>query len=248
MAMIEDIPAASAADLRQALRAAALADPEAILSDPEIVQALLAAQAASGGPQGDARRKVVDLRGALLDRLEGRLGRLEETHRSVVAAAYENLAGAQSIHRAALAVLEPDDFGGLLKVLEDDIPGILAVDMVRLGLETEDLAPMDAPRVALQPGYADRCLADPVEAPEDGPARIVALRPLAPVSTAIWGRDAVWLGSEALVRLDLGPDARPGLLAFASAEAERFTPDQAGDLLEFFGAVVARRVRRELSD
>lgn len=240
MAMIED--AETTTDPQAILREAVLADPESILGDPQIVQALLAAQAAANADEG--RRNVVDLRGALLDRLEGRLGRLEETHRSVVAAAYENLAGAQSIHRAALAVLAPDDFDGVLAALQDEVPGIVAVDLIRLGLETPDPTPLEAPLVSLEPGYVDRCLADPVEAPEDGPARVVALRPLAPVSTAIWGRDSVWLGSEALVRLDLGPESPPGLLAFGSAEGARFTPDQAGDLLEFFGAVVASATRR----
>ncbi|MEM1313656.1 MAG: DUF484 family protein [Pseudomonadota bacterium] len=242
MAVTQDTAAPAAAPDPQAiLREAVLADPEAILSDPRIVQALLAAQAASAGA---GARNVVDLRGALLDRLEGRLGRLEETHRSVVAAAYENLAGAQTIHRAAMAVLEAEDFDAVLAALQDDVPGIVAVDLIRLGLETEDETTLEAPLVALEPGFVDRCLSDPVEVPEDGPARVVALRPLAPISTEIWGRDAVWLGSEALVRLDLGQGARPGLLAFGSAEQSRFTPDQAGDLLEFFGAVVASATRR----
>ena len=58
-------------------------------------------------------RNVVDLRGVLVDRLEERLDRLEDTHREVLAAAYENVAGMNQVHRACLALLEPDDFAGV---------------------------------------------------------------------------------------------------------------------------------------
>jgi uncharacterized protein YigA (DUF484 family) len=230
---------ARAADPREALRTAVLADPAAVLEDADLVRALLAAHPAEA-PAG--ARKVVDLRGALLDRLESRLSRLEETHRTVVAAAWENLAGAQSIHRAALAVLEPTAFSGVLRALSAEIPGILGVEAVRLALETEGGAEIDPPLVALAPGEAAALLAPGREA--DGPERSVALRPIGPDSARLFGSVTPILGSEALVRLDFGPRARPGLLAFGAREADRFTPDQAGDLLEFFGGVVARAVRR----
>ena len=70
-------------------------------------------------------RNVVDLRGVLVDRLEERLDRLEDTHREVLAAAYENVAGMNQVHRACLALLEPADFAGFLKVLTCDIAPIL---------------------------------------------------------------------------------------------------------------------------
>ncbi|MEO0682625.1 MAG: DUF484 family protein, partial [Pseudomonadota bacterium] len=219
---------------------AVLADPEALLGDPQIVQALLHAQATAGDP----RRKVVDLRGALLDRLESRLGRLEETHRSVVAAAYENLAGVQSLHRAALAVLAPDSFEGLMQALAGEIPGVLAVDSLRLGLETEARDGAAAPLAALEPGFVALVMADGAGAPEDGPARQVILRPLSPLTAPLYGADAARVTSEALVRLEFGEGLRPGLLAFGSVDPMRFTPDQGSELLEFFGGVLARVVRR----
>ncbi len=238
----EAAEAAPVADPRAALKAAVMADPAAVLEDADLVRALLAAHPAEA-PAG--ARKVVDLRGALLDRLEGRLSRLEETHRTVVAAAWENLAGAQSIHRAALAVLEPTAFSGVLTALRAEIPGILGVDAVRVALETESGGAIDPPLVALAPGEVAALLAPGREA--DGPERSVALRPIGPDSARLFGPEVATLGSEALVRLDFGPRARPGLLAFGARDPERFTPDQAGDLLEFFGGVVARAVRRWVS-
>ena len=64
------------------------------------MRALLAADRSALG------RNVVDLRGVLVDRLEERLDRLEDTHREVLAAAYENVAGTNQVHRACLALLE----------------------------------------------------------------------------------------------------------------------------------------------
>lgn len=239
--MNEMTPPAAAPSLdADALREAVLADPEALLADPEIVQALLHAQAAAGDP----RRKVVDLRGALLDRLEGRLGRLEETHRSVVAAAYENLAGVQSLHRAALAVLQPDSFEGLMQALAGEVPGILAVDSLRLGLETDSEEGAVAPLASLEPGFVALVMAGGAESPEDGPERPVILRPLSPLTAPLYGGDAARVTSEAIVRLEFGEGRRPGLLAFGSVDPMRFTPDQGSDLLEFFGAVTAQVVRR----
>lgn len=232
----------------EALREVILADPQAVLADGEIVQALLRAH--EGAETGE-RRNVVDLRGALVDRLESRLGRLEETHRSVVAAAYDNLAVTESIHRAVLEVLEPADFEGVLEALSKRVPTILGVDAVRLCVEADAARWPEAPEpplVALAPGAAGRYMAlDLGEgAEEDGPVRPVALRATGPEAALIFGAEGVSLGSEALVRLDFGGGSADGMLAFGARDAARFTPDQAGDLLEFFGGVVARLSRRWL--
>ncbi len=93
-----------------AIREHILSDPGLILEDHELMRALLQADRSAQG------RNVVDLRGVLVDRLEERLDRLEDTHREVLAAAYENVAGMNQVHRACLAVLDPSDFADFLKV------------------------------------------------------------------------------------------------------------------------------------
>ena len=114
-----------------------LADPALILDDDQLMRALLAAdrRAAAG-------RNVVDLRGVLVDRLEERLDRLEDTHREVLAAAYENVAGMNQVHRACLAVLDPEDFASFLRVLTHDVAMILGVEVIRLGLEAPAAPPV----------------------------------------------------------------------------------------------------------
>ena len=117
---------------QSAIREHILGDPGLILEDHELMRALLQADRSAQG------RNVVDLRGVLVDRLEERLDRLEDTHREVLAAAYENVAGMNQVHRACLALLEPQDFAGFLQVLTRDVAPILGVEVIRLGLEAPD--------------------------------------------------------------------------------------------------------------
>lgn len=79
------------------LRTRIIQEPDVILEDADVMRALIAANERSHGGN------VVDLRGIAMDRLEGRLERLEDTHRSVISAAYENLAGMAQVHRAVLS-------------------------------------------------------------------------------------------------------------------------------------------------
>jgi len=107
-----------------------IADPEVLLEDQDIMRALVAANEKSMGGN------IVDLRGIAMERLEARLDRLEDTHRSVIAAAYENLAGTNQVHRAVLRMMDATKFETFLLDLSTDVADTLRVDKVRLVLET----------------------------------------------------------------------------------------------------------------
>jgi uncharacterized protein YigA (DUF484 family) len=228
------------------LRAQILNDPGLILEDDELMRALLQADRSTYG------RNVVDLRGVLVDRLEERLDRLEDTHREVLAAAYENVAGTNQVHRACLALLEPTDFRGFLEAMTRDVAPILSVEVIRLALE----APAAAPGAGLGPAgpFQDVVVALPAGGVEayvtQGRglgARRVTLRQLAVASPDVYGEAALEIRSEALVRLDLGDGKRSGLLAFGATDGLRFHPDQGTDLLAFLGGVFERSLRRFLA-
>ena len=217
-----------------------LADPHVVLEDSEVMQALITANQAPTG------RKVVDLRGALVNRLEQRLDRLENTHRSVIAAAYENLAGTSQIHKAVLMLLEQKRFLDFLNVLTVETPELVAVDCARVCIETDEAEP--GPMPGLSPELAESVIVIP---PGGGDAyfaltgstqRKVCLRQAAPEADAIFGSAARWVRSEALVRLDLG-DGRKGILVFGAEDPHRFGPEHGVDLLTFFGGVVERALR-----
>src|SRR5690606_38859312 len=121
---------ADRANIAQEIRDRIIAEPEVILEDRDLMRALIAANERAMGAN------IVDLRGIAMERLEARLDRLEDTHRSVIAAAYENLAGTNLIHRAVLRLLDARNFAEFTEVLTGDVAAILRVDCVRLVLET----------------------------------------------------------------------------------------------------------------
>jgi uncharacterized protein len=230
------------ADLRERI----LSDPEVILEDHTLMRALLAADRRAAG------RNVVDLRGVLVERLEERLDRLEDTHREVLAAAYENVAGMNQVHRAALALLDVQDFAGFLRVLTRDVAMILGVEVIRLGLE----APAAGPGQPLGPAGPLRQVI--VALPTGGVeayvtqgrglgGRKVTLRRFEVAPDTLYGAEAGAIRSEAAIRIDLGAGNLGGVLGLGAIDANRFHPDQGVDLLTFLGGVFERGLRRWLA-
>jgi uncharacterized protein len=220
----------------QDLRDVILAEPEAILEDRDVMAALIAANERAMGAN------IVDLRGIAMERMEKRLDRLEDTHRSVIAAAYENLAGTNQIHRAILQMLDPVSFEDFLKGLGTDVAQTLRVDCVRLVIESALRRLADTLHVA-EPGF----VAEYVSGGRNTPLRNVTLRQTLPGTDAIYGERASWVRSEALLRLDFGRGRLPGLLALGAEDPHRFKAAQGTDLLAFFGGVFERTMRRWLS-
>jgi uncharacterized protein len=227
--------------LDPALREAILEDPAALVGDDEVLRALVAA----GGRAMGAN--VVDLRGLAMEQLEGRLGRLEEAHRTVIAAAYDNLAGTHQIQRAVLHLLEAPRFDSFLADLEGDVASVLRVESLRLVIESVHAAEAESvvggrfSRVLLvqHPGFVDAYLG---RAP-----RSVVLRPVTGGGTAHASTTGRPVRSEAALRLDLGPGRRPGMLLLGSEDPHLFAPQQGTDLLQFLGGVLERVLRRWLA-
>lgn len=227
----------------ETLREQLLSRPDMILDDRDLMQALIASNERAMGSN------IVDLRGLAMERLESRLDRLEDTHRSVIAAAYENLAGTNQIHRAILRMLDPVAFEPFLRDLNGEVAAILRVDIIRLVLETGH--PDDTRAVSklgdvlslAEPGFVSSYLTDRA----DAPLRQVTLRQLGAGDRRIFGPRAELIRSEACLKLDFGPRRLPGLLVMGSEDPQMFTPQQGTDLLAFFGGVFERTMRRWLS-
>ncbi len=221
------------------IRMRILQEPDVILEDPDVMRALITANdRAVGG-------NVVDLRGVAMDRLEARLQRLEETHRSVIAAAYENLAGMTQVHRAILALLEPLTFEGFLSCLENEVPQILRVGRVKLVLESHEaedpaLEQVGGVLTVVRPGFVSDYMSQ-----GRGLARVV-LRRADGNAKLIFGDDASWVQSEACLYLEFGEGRLPGMLAFAADNPAQFNAGQGTDLLDFMGGVFERAMCRWL--
>jgi len=221
-----------------------ISDPDLILDDRDLMRALISANDRQMGGN------IVDMRGIAMERLENRLDRLEDTHRSVIAAAYENLAGTNQLHRAILTLLDQAEFTGFVQVLGTDVAGTLRVDRVRLVLESAEATATAAPHVQkledvltiVAPGFVESYITGGRAVPH----RQVTLRQVGDASPLIFGADAVWIKSEALMALDLGPGRLPALLVMGSEDPHQFRPSQGTDLLTFFAGVFERLMRRWL--
>ena len=233
----------SSPKIEDSIREAIISQPDVILDDSDVMQALIAAnEKAMGG-------NIVDLRGIAMERLETRLDRLEDTHRSVIAAAYENLAGTNQIHRAILRMLDPHEFEEFLRNLGGEVAEILRVDTVKLVLESvqNDNDPavqrLGAVLSVAEPGFIDRYLTQG----RGGTVRQVTLRSVQDASEQVYGPNAEWIRSEACLKLDFGAGRLPGMLVMGAEDPHMFDPQQGTDLLGFFTGVFERSMRRWLS-
>jgi uncharacterized protein YigA (DUF484 family) len=225
------------------LREKIISKPSVILDDQDVMRALIAANEKSMGGN------IVDLRGIAMERLESRLDRLEDTHRSVIAAAYENLAGTNQVHRAILRMLDPVTFESFLTNLGGEVADILRVDAVRLVLESGDRSedPVirklgDVLSVA-EPGFIEAYVTEGRMHQQ----RPVTLRQIAEGQPAVYQDRAADIRSEACLLLDFGANRQPGLLVLGSEDPHMFSPQQGGDLLAFFAGVFERAMRRWLA-
>ncbi|MCB1398049.1 MAG: DUF484 family protein [Rhodobacteraceae bacterium] len=229
--------------LQDDLREAIIAKPDAVLDDQDVMRALISANERSMGGN------IVDLRGIAMERLEARLDRLEDTHRSVIAAAYENLAGTNQVHRAILRLLDSMEFESFLRDLGGEVAEILRVDAIALVLESAQTGRTDAIRQMSsvlrvgEPGFVDGYLTQG----RGGHARQVTLRQVQDAPERVFGEAAGWVRSEACLRLDLGTGRLPGMLALGAEDPHQFTPQHGTDLLAFFAGVFERSMRHWLS-
>ncbi|NEX47867.1 DUF484 family protein [Pseudotabrizicola algicola] len=229
--------------IEQDLRDRIIAEPETILEDRDLMAALIGANERAMGSN------IVDLRGIAMERLENRLDRLEDTHRTVIAAAYENLAGTNQVHRAILQMLDPLSFEDFLKNLATDVAATLRVDCVRLVLESVQDAEDPALRklgevlFVAEPGFVSEYLSGG----RNVPLRPVTLRQTIPSSDMLYGETAGWIRSEALLKLDFGKGRLPGMLVLGAEDPHQFKPTHGTDLLTFFAGVFERTMRRWLS-
>ena len=228
------------ADDRDLIRSLIIAEPQIVLDDDEVMRRLV------GEKNGE--RHVVDLRDRLVERLEQRLEKLVLTHRTVIAAAYENVAGTNQMHRAVLALIEPTDLTAFLQQLTGDVPAMLAIEDARLCLEA-DVAE-SAPAQGFGAELEGRVIALPVGTVSnylalDGDTdQSVVLRAAGEEAELIFG-DANPIQSEACLRLDLG--GATGMLVFGSADAKHFDASHGTDLLSFFAGVVERLLMHHLA-
>ena len=230
----------SSAEIAPKIRDTLLTRPDVILDDPDLMKVLVGATEAERG------HNIVDLRGVAMQRLEARLDRLENLHRSVIAAAHDSISGTNQLHRAIIKMLDPHDFEGFLTGLGSEVAEILRVGTIKLVLESghaEDAEALDRLSDVLRvvaPGFIQAYV------PRTERAHRVILRQIQYAGPEVYGLEAERVRSEACMVLDLGKGRLPGMLVMASDDPHQFTPQQGTDLLAFFAGVFERTLRQWL--
>ncbi|MFD1882532.1 DUF484 family protein [Paracoccus pacificus] len=215
-----------------------IARPDLILSDLELMRALMLARDSEVGGN------VIDIRGRAMEALESRLDRLEAAHEGVISAAYENLSGTNTIHRAVISLLEPQDLAGFVENLGARVAPLLRVESLRLLSEVPPGEPAPAAGIeVLTPGTVEGLLSAgrrPLRGDD------IVLRRASDSTARLHDTAQGAILSEALLPLELGPDRR-AILLMGSVERGRFTPAQGTDLLRFLGQVTRLALVRWLA-
>jgi len=183
---------------------------------------------------------VIDLQRFLMDRQKDDLNELRLAAQEVIETSRGNMSSQTRTHSAVLALLSANDFDHLLRIINDDIPLLLDVDVATIGFEPGDGAPQALAAANIrpfQPGDIDTVL--------DPDYDVVLLKEVAE-SKAVFGSAASLVRSAALLRLRPGRTVPAGMIAIGARSPGFFHPRQGTELITFLARVAERCVHRWL--
>lgn len=210
---------------------------EFLLGHPDFFIAHADVLAGMEPPERRLGDRVLDLQKFMLDRREREIAELRDCALDVIETSRGNMSVQTRTHAAVLALLAARDFAHLVRVIVDDVPILLDVDVAALGFEPEDGAAealMPAEIRRLPRGEVDRLL---------GSERNVTLKSAGGDGNAIFGPAAGLVRSSAFSRLRSGPRQPPGLLALGSRGAT-FHPGQGTEFVSFLARVAESCLER----
>ncbi|MFQ5765525.1 MAG: DUF484 family protein [Rhodospirillales bacterium] len=199
---------------------------------------LLSAMAAPQRWTGDG---VVDMQRFLLERRLGEIEDLRNCAREVIETSRTNMSVQTRTHAAVLALLSVTEAEQLNRVVADDLPLLLDVDVVTLGFEPDGdakAAPGGIDAARMGAGAIDKVLGA-----EENIRLVRAMKD----DGAIFGSAAGLVRSAALARLKPGPLVPAGLLALGS-RGSAFRPRQGTELIAFLARVFESCLHRLASD
>ena len=215
-----------------------ISNPEIILDDLEVMKVLFNSYSEATG------ENIIDLRSVAIKKLEAKIKQTETTNRSIIAAAYENISGYELIHKAILLILEVDNFEDLEVQLSQTVQPALKVSHIHIMIEqeeTENTAIKSNNYISVvEPGSVKTY----VNLENELLQKTVTMRQVSSPNESIYGQKVHSIKSEAVIQLDLGEKKIPALLIIGSNKAIQFEPKKGTELLEFFGSVMERVIKR----
>ena len=178
---------------------------------------------------------VVDMQQFMISRLNHELEQMRGCAEHLISTSRNNMSTQSRTHQAILALLDACDATGIARVIAEDLPTLLDVDVVTIGFEgpvgTEDIIPPGT--LALPAGAVDQLLG----------SGEVLLRGEECGDPAVFGDGAGLVASYALVRLAVS-DHLHGLLALGSRHQRAFHSNQGTELLGFLARVIEHCIRQ----
>jgi uncharacterized protein len=203
--------------------------PDFLTDHPELMKVLTPPSRWNG----DA---VVDLQSFMVDMLKNELEGLRNCAQEVIETSRSNMANQTRTHAAVLALIAAGDLERLMRIITDDLPVLLDVDVAVIGLEGVVMTKGgDAEIRKLATGDVDRLMNSNQEAvlfssiTDDG---------------SIFAHAGGLVRSAALARLHLEPLQADGFLALGSRHEAAFRGGQGTELLRFLARVIERCLLR----
>lgn len=212
-----------------------LADnPDFLARNPEILKSMMAPARWSGDG-------VADMQQYMLEQLRGEIDNLRDCAQDVIETSRTNMSVQTRTHTAVLAVLAATNIEQFGRVIAEDFPLLLDIDIAVVGFEsTTGSAFMGAsPAIRVfQPGDIDSILGSDLN---------VVLKRDVIDDGVIFGEGAGLVHSAALARLRPGRRTPQGMMALGS-RGGAFYPGQGTELIGFLARVIERCIDRWLVD
>lgn len=205
-------------------------------SHPDFLARNTALLSSLAPPQRWSDDSVVDLQKAMVDTLKDELAGLRACVQDVIETSRSNMTNQARTHAAVLALLGADTPDRLVRVITDELPLALGVDMVVLALEPGRHPQSDEVEVrSVEVGYVDALI---------GGGQRTRLLGEVGLWGDMFGSGAELVKSGAFVRLDAGGSVPPGLLALGCRESGAFHDKQGTELLRFLAHVAQTCLHR----
>lgn len=184
-------------------------------------------------PRGEGN--VLDLQSFVVERLRREVEELKLSAKALISNARSNMSIQERTLQAALAVLDAKGMDSLARIVTDELPVVLQVDVVTF---------------AFEPGLPKTAAVYVQELPSGGLDQLMGERVAARLREAVGGEQPLYgaaaslVASDALVRLEPGEGLPQGVLALGTRTEGSFHPQQGTELLGFLARVVEHTVRR----